>query len=114
VKDDMQRDLSRTAQLSWNIPLHLLTHISRFVMIHSRFLAKATFSSDTISSYPTPGTCSVNSLRPNYSAHETFGDAPWYLWRASQDNHSQQALMPPPVRHRAQIRIPLILYASSA
>jgi hypothetical protein len=79
LEDDMQRCLSRTAQLSWNTPLHIVSHIPRFAKtIHSSFLAKATFSSDTMSSYPTPGTCAISVL-PNRPAHEAFRDAPLYL-----------------------------------
>jgi hypothetical protein len=107
LEDDMQRCLSRTAPLSWNTPLHIVSHIPRFArMIRSSFLAKATFSSDTMSSYPTPGTCAISVL-PNRPAHEAFRDAPvdsqWTIISA----------MPPFVRPPAQTWISRIFYSSS-
>jgi hypothetical protein len=109
LEDDMQRCLSRTAQLSWNTPLHIVSHIPRFAKtIHSSFLAKATFPSDTMSSYPTPGTCAISVL-PNRPAHEVFRDAP-----VDSQGTTTIGAMPPFVRPPAQTWISRFLYSSSA
>jgi len=113
LEDGKKRGLSRTAQLSWNTPLLLVSHIPRSAkMIHSGFLAKATFFSDTMFSYPTPETCSI-SVRQSQPAHEAFRDA--YLYLCGIRNGQPLSMRCRPfVRHPAQTGISRILYSSSA